>query len=94
MGLVRAFERTFAIESISTNNSQGAAFTLSWILQWFVQGLEEGPPKQKLLAMAVRDLVELNPRDDLYRRCLQAMSDEMQMKLACGNTLIGRRLPE
>lgn len=91
MGLVRAFEQAFVIESITTDDSQGADFTLSWILKWFVDALDSEDLKNEMLSMRVHDLVALRPQDDFYRRCLRSMSEEMQMKLACGNTLMARR---
>lgn len=90
-GLVRAFERAFSIESITTDDSQGADFTLSWIVKWFVEAINSEDLKNEMLNMTVHDLMTLKPQDDFYRRCLRSMSEEMQMKLACGNTLTARR---
>ena len=41
--------------------------------------------------MTVGELAACAPEDAFYRDALQCMSELMQMKLACGNTLIGRR---
>ena len=89
MGLARLFEDRFLIEKLYTNSAQGANFTLSWILEWFVQGMAEGPAKQAFLGLTVHDLLQRNPRDELYRECLRTMSEDMQLRLSCGNTLIG-----
>lgn len=90
-GLVKAFEASFEIDSITTDSSQGADFTLSWVLNWFLEGLQDDAVKREIREMTVGDLAMLKPQDEVYRRCLQAMTDDMRMKLACGNRLIGTR---
>jgi hypothetical protein len=42
--------------------------------------------------MTVGELAACPPEDAFYQKALEFMSQEMQMKLACGNTLIGRKL--
>jgi SAM-dependent methyltransferase len=92
MGLQRMFEDAFEIEKIDAFQYEGADYTIDWILNWFVDGLEEGPAREQLVGMTVADLVARKPQDEFYQACLATLRPDMKMKLACGNTLIARRL--
>ena len=91
MGLRRMFEDDFEIERIGAFEYQAADYTLWWILNWFIEGMEEGPTRNELMGMKVGDLAALKPYDPFYSACVQVMREDTKMKLACGNTLIGRR---
>jgi hypothetical protein len=90
-GLRQIFEDAFEIECVEAFEYQSADSTLSWILKWFVDGLTEGALKERFLSMSVAELNAQPAKGEFYRACLDIMSSEMKMKLACGNTLIGWR---
>jgi SAM-dependent methyltransferase len=92
MGLKRLFEDTFEIEQLSTVQSQSATYTLHWILNWFILGLTDDLVRERMCNMTVGELAACPPEDAFYQKALEFMSQEMQMKLACGNTLIGRKV--
>jgi len=92
IGLKHMFEDAFEIELLkSYDEYQGANYTLSWILNWFIDGIENNEIKNKLMHMTVGELNSLKPQDEFYRACLNSMRDDTKRNLACGNTLIGRR---
>lgn len=93
MGLRRMFEDAFEIEELKPFHYQGADYTLSWVLNWFIDGVRTGPVREQLLSMTVAELAALKPPNEFYRNCLDSMDPDMKTKLACGNTLIAKRRP-
>ncbi len=92
MGLKNMFDDAFEIEQLkSYDEFQGADATLSWVLNWFIDGIENNEIKNKLMTMTVRELNSLKPQGEFYRACLNSMRDDTKRNLACGNTLIARR---
>ena len=92
LGLQKMFEDAFEIEQLkSYEEFQGASFTLNWVLNWFIEGIENDDIKNKLINMTVGELNALKPGHEFYQSCMNSMKIDTKRNLACGNTLIGRR---
>lgn len=92
-GLRRMFEDGFAIEVVDTFPNQTAAHTLHWCLSALLGELGERDPAQaqRLAGMTVGQLAAEVPTGDVWRAAVEALSPQMQMTLACGNSLIATR---
>lgn len=92
IGLQKMFDDAFEIEQLKAYDEfQGASFTLSWVLNWFIDGIENDEIKNRLINMTVGELNTLKPQDEFYQSCMNSIRGDTKRNLACGNTLIGRR---
>lgn len=91
VGLCQTFSDTFEIETLEAMEWQRVDSTLSWILSSFVDGIKNEKAKDDFLCLTVRELLEKKPKSNFYRTLLETVDDDTKKKLACGNTLIGRK---
>ena len=93
-GLRRMFDDGYEIELLDTLANQTPGHTISWCLNEVLADLALRDPalREELLAAPVSALVLDGPESALWQRIVAALSPHTMMTLACGNTLIARKL--
>ena len=93
-GLRRMFDDGYEIELLDTLGNQTPAHTINWCLNEILADLALRDPglRNELLAAPVSALTEHGPGGDLWLRVIERISPHTMMTLACGNTLIARKL--
>jgi SAM-dependent methyltransferase len=89
-GLKNLFEDHLQIEKQEVIASGLPIFTLTWILQSWLQGLE-GDTKEEFLKMSVADLVG-DPISYLDKNFVTHLSNEKNFELASTTVLMGKKL--
>ena len=93
-GLRRMFDEGYDIELLDTLDNQSPAHTISWCLSEVLAdlALRNPPLGQRLSAASVSELVGGGADNALWRDIVASLSPHTRMTLACGNTLIARKL--
>lgn len=93
-GVRRMFDEGYEIELLDTLDNQTPAHTIAWCLDEILQDLSLRDPALRaiLLETPVAALVEGGAENALWRRIVASLSPHSRMTLACGNSLIARKL--
>jgi SAM-dependent methyltransferase len=91
-GLAHMFAEGFETLELATHPNQSADHTMTWLLGEMVRGMPDGAAKSALLGKTVAELLASPPGDPFWRQVTGAMSDTARTALACGNTLVARKL--
>jgi SAM-dependent methyltransferase len=91
-GLERMFADGFEQLELDTFPNQGPDHTVTWILAELARGLPEGPAKRALMGRTVAELIATPPGDPFWREVMAALPAQTRLALACGNTLVARKL--
>ncbi|WP_231639370.1 hypothetical protein [Sphingomonas profundi] len=77
---------------LDTLPNQTPDFTIAWIMRALADGLTDPLVRDELLGMTVGDLIAQPPRGDFWMRIDAATPPATANMLACGNSLVARRL--
>jgi SAM-dependent methyltransferase len=91
-GLERMFREGFEVVTLDTLANQGPEYAITWILGELARGLPNGPARRALMRRTVAELIATPPGDPFWRKVTAELPDQTRLALACGNTLIARKV--
>ena len=91
-GLANLFKDGFEPIVLDTLPNQTPDHALSWFLREWSASLTSEKARAKLMRASVKQLLDAPPGSPFWTELAEATPDKAKMTLACGNTLIARKL--